>query len=328
MQIDKRKVILLCNLGTPTSTKTSEIRDFLRSLLSDPNMIKQSPLWRFLLKFIILPLSTIKAKKRYSCIWSKEGSPLFVYTKNLASKLEIELNKQTEAETYKVLFAMNYSEPKFDEVLSKLEYNTISSLTIVPLFPQYSLSTTGSIEASLIQTLKINSKLQTIPLNFVKSFSENRNYIDALITQINKNLKDKKIDSLLISFHSLPNSLIEKGDPYKKMCEKLFIDLENNLKDTYRNIKICYQSAGKFGKWLHPTLKEKIISAINSGEKNIAIISPSFLTECSETLVDIKQDIEMLFKNKGGENLIYIPCLNDEHFWIKNFAKIIINSDS
>lgn len=323
MQTNKKNLILLCNLGTPNSTKTSDIRDFLRSLLQDPNIKKQSFFWRFLLNCFILPLATVRAKKKYDSIWLIDGSPLLVHTKNLADNLEIELNRSTGSQSYKVLFAMSYSNPKLSDVLNSIDYDSILSLTIVPLFPQYSLSTTGSVENLLTESIKRNSNLKNIPINFIKSFSDEKYYIDALSQQIENYLQNKKIDLLLISFHSLPNSLIRRGDPYKEMCEILFQNIRNRFKNRYDKIKLCYQSAGKIGKWLQPTLRNEILSAVRNGEKNIAIISPSFLTECSETLIDIKQNANTLFLSNGGSQFTYIPCLNSENFWIENFAKML-----
>ena len=289
--------IILVNLGTPSALTTSAIRSFLRPFLSDKRVVPlPSFIWQPILNFLILPFRAKKLVKQYSDIWLTEGSPLEVYTKNLAKKINVR-------------YAMSYSHPLLSDVIQKCLDEKCTNLTILPLYPQYASSTTGAVFDQVFKTLQGKYSLPTLTL--ISSYYNHPAYIEALAQSVKTYWQDHaKPQKLILSFHGIPQNSVAKGDPYSMQCEATAKALADALSLDKTEWLLVYQS--RFGKarWLQPYCDKMLEALPKQGIVDVQVICPGFAVDCLETLEEIAKTNKKLFIDAGGKSYTYIPALN------------------
>ena len=313
--------ILLINLGTPSSTSVKDIRSYLKEFLSDRRIIEVNKvLWWLILNLIILNVRPSKTAKVYEEIWMKNinQSPLRFYT----VQQKIKLSKRIKSEKYVVDYAMRYGEPNIEKKIKELKNKGCENIIILPLYPQYSSATTGSVCDAVFKALL---KMRWQPsIQIVPHYESNPVYIKALSKTLKKSLSSIKWnpDIIMASYHGIPKRYFLKGDPYHCHCHKTTRLLKENLR-----IKIPFVTTfqSRFGpeEWLQPYTEEKIIELAKGKVKNIVIICPGFSSDCIETLEEINLRAKEVFKKNGGKNFLMVPCLNDSKYHIDLLINLV-----
>ena len=315
-----RTGILLVNLGTPESTKWLSIRKYLKEFLSDRRVIEVNPiLWQIILNIFILTFRPSKTAHAYKKIWRKDTneSPLLYFTKMQATKL----NNNISNKKVFVDFAMRYGNPSIKSKLYKLKESGCENIVILPLYPQYAAATTATVCDEVYRSLmgmRWQPSLQIIP-----HYESEPMYIDALINSIENKIKEInwKPDLILSSYHGIPKSYFDKGDPYQCYCQKT----TRLMKEKFSKIEIQTTFQSRFGpqEWLTPYTDKTIESLPDKGIKNLLVICPGFVSDCVETLEEINMQGRESFLKKGGKNFDLIPCLNAQPDHIKLFEKLV-----
>ena len=310
--------VLICNLGTPESYQTKDVRRFLRQFLSDGRVIEiPKIIWWFILNGIILTLRPSKSAKLYKSVWTKEGSPLLVFSKKLIEKLKLVTNDDCEVE-----LAMRYGNPNMEEALLSLKNKNCRKLIVLPMFPQYSGTTTGSI---FDEVTRILSKWRWVPsLNFINSYHDNDYYINALADSISTHLQKNTPQKIIFTYHGIPKRNFDLGDPYQCYCQKttrLVAEKLNLKEDEYVT---TFQSRFGPAEWLKPYTSDTMEELPKKGIKNILVVAPAFSVDCLETIEEIDEENKEIFLNSGGQNFTYVPCLNDSDGHV-NFLKQLID---
>ena len=301
--------ILLINLGTPDSTSWWDIRKYLKEFLSDRRVIEVNPfVWQVILNLFILTFRPSKTAHAYKKIWKEDTneSPLLYYTRNQASKLK---NKITN-EKVVIDFAMRYGNPSIKSRLNKLKEEGCENIVILPLYPQYAAATTATVCDEVYRSLM---KMRWQPsLQIITHYESEPIYIQALINSIEKKIQEInwKPDLIISSYHGIPKSYFDKGDPYHCYCHKTTRLLKEKIKTT---IPIITTFQSRFGpdEWLQPYTDKTLESLPKEGKKNIFVICPGFASDCVETLEEISIEGKESFEVNGGRNFYMIPCLND-----------------
>ncbi|HWY11223.1 MAG TPA: ferrochelatase [Bacteroidia bacterium] len=334
-----KKAVLLINLGTPDSPSVADVRKYLTEFLNDRRVIDISAVGRFfLVNAVIVPFRSSKSAKLYQNIWTKEGSPLLINTKNLAIKLQASLGSN-----YSVEWAMRYQKPSIKSVLDKLRQQQPSEIIIVPLYPQYASSSTGSTAELVLKEL---SEWEVVPgIKLINKFYDSPHYIKALV----ETAKDHNVtsyDHVLFSYHGLPERQIKKASAHygSNSC-----DLKNCCDAINKNNQYCYRAncfettrqlvkqlnipEGKYtttfqsrldDKWLKPYSDKVIEELAKKGMKKILVFSPAFVADCLETIYEIGTEYNEIFKQHGGESVTLVKSLNDNEIWVKALKEIIL----
>tara|TARA_Y100001935_G_C17263458_1_gene487791 strand:- start:455 stop:1450 length:996 start_codon:yes stop_codon:yes gene_type:complete len=300
--------VLIINLGTPDSTSWWDIRRYLKEFLSDRRVIEVNPIiWQIILNLFILTFRPAKTAKAYKKIWRKENneSPLLFFTREQAKKL----NDRIKNEKLTVDFAMRYGNPSIRSRLIKLKDDGCEHIIILPLYPQYAAATTATVCDEVYRSL-MNMRWQP-SLQILPHYESEPKYIDALVSSIEKKVKEInwKPDLIISSYHGIPKSYFDKGDPYQCYCQKTTRLMNEKFKKI--EIKTTFQS--RFGpqEWLKPYTDKTLEELPKEGVKNLLIICPGFASDCVETLEEINIAGRESFIKSGGENFDLIPCLND-----------------
>ncbi|RLA23951.1 MAG: ferrochelatase [Gammaproteobacteria bacterium] len=318
----KKRGILIVNLGSPKKLTVRSVRRFLREFLSDPRVVNlPRSLWWVILNFFILPFRPRKSKAAYAEVWTERGSPLTFLTQDLTDK--VATHYQDNPHTT-VAMAMSYGAPSLIAQLRKLKKAQCEQITIVPLYPQYSSTTTASVFDAVATELM---QWRYIPeLHFISDYHQHILYIGAIADSIQKTWSEQSAGELLLmSFHGLPDILTKKGDPYYYQCLKTaeLIAKKLNLKDD--KWRVVFQSRFGKAKWLQPYCIETLMALPEEGFKNIDIICPGFAIDCLETLEEINMTNKEIFFEAGGEQYRYIPCLNDSGANVQLMVDLIEN---
>lgn len=311
--------VLLTNTGTPDAPTPSAVRRYLREFLSDKRIVKLPRIvWLPILYSLILTLRPRKSAKLYQAIWQVEGSPMRFIMENIVKQLR----KKVDINTIAIEMGMNYGNPSIETALTKLKNENIEALVILPLFPQYSNTTTAS---SLDQTLATLKKWPYFPgIHFIKHYGNQHDYIQGLaFSVLNAWSKRKRAQHLLISFHGIPERFVKSGDPYATECEETANLLAKALNLQSSDWTLCYQSQFGYDKWLKPSTQDLLIKLPKQGIKHIDIICPGFSVDCLETLEEIAKQGHKDFILAGGESFHYIPALNNNPEQINFVAKMI-----
>ena len=316
--------ILLVNLGTPDATDYFSMRRYLSEFLTDRRVIEWPKLiWYPILFGIVLLRRPQKSGHAYQTIWNTEldESPLRTMTRNQAKKLAENLKKNQEII---VEWAMRYGNPAISERLNKLKDQGCERILIFPLYPQYSASTTATVNDKVFETLQ---KLRWQPaIRIVPPYHDDEIYIKNLTQSIQEHLLtlDFEPEKLLVSFHGIPQSYFKKGDPYHCHCQKTTRLLRENLGWEKERVQITFQS--RFGpeEWLQPYTDKTIEALAIEGVKNIAVVNPGFVSDCLETLEEIAIQGAEIFKANGGENFTHIPCLNDGELGMEVIKSVVM----
>lgn len=330
-------VTVLLNLGTPETPEPKNVRRFLKEFLSDPYVIDLPFHIRWLLLHaIILPFRTSKVAKQYHFIWTREGSPLLVYTRKLTEKLQA----QTSVPTY---YCMRYSEPGPKTIINHILNQKLNNVLLFPLFPQFSICTWQSAVDHFLKTAKNIAPALKIYIH--PPYWNQPAFHKALVHSITQ--KFEKTDYLLFSFHGLPVKMLKKTDPTGNHClttpdccftnspaiekcyraQSIYIARKTAelLEIDATKWSFSFQSRFGLARWLEPSTNSVISSLPGKSIKNLTIIAPSFATECLETLYELDKTGQEIFKNAGGSYYNRIPCLNDSHAWVNALAEMLQN---
>lgn len=304
----KKRGILIVNLGSPDKASLMAVRRFLKQFLSDPRVVNLPRfLWWVILNLLILPFRPFKSVKVYREIWTEAGSPLIVFTESLVAKVSQYYQKKS---LINVKAAMSYGKPSLNSALRQFKQEKVEQLIVIPLYPQYSSTTTASVFDAV--TLELQ-KWRNIPeLSFVSDYHQNPVYIKAISDSIQKAWQEKpKNKLLLMSFHGLPEQLTKWGDPYFDQCHISAKLIAKSLGLKPKQWKIVFQSRFGRAKWLQPYCIETLMALPEQGFKSIDIVCPGFAVDCLETLEEINMTNQSLFLSAGGNDYCYIPALND-----------------
>lgn len=303
--IQSKLGILLVNLGTPDAPTVPAIKRYLKEFLSDRRVIDTSPLlWWPLLRAIVLPIRSRRVAKLYQSIWMPEGSPLLVYSGRQQKALSERLPDA------KVELAMSYGSPSLPDAIKRLMTQGITRLVVLPLYPQYSATTSASVWDAVSRIFK---KYRALPsIYFIRDYAEHPAYINALQQSVECSFKKHgQPDKLLLSFHGIPKRYVRLGDDYPERCEVTCRALSTALALPPEKIMMTYQSRFGWESWLTPYTDKTLKSLANQGIKHIQLLCPGFSVDCLETLEEIKEQNREIFLKAGGKKFEYIPALND-----------------
>ncbi|MEC8882786.1 MAG: ferrochelatase [Pseudomonadota bacterium] len=320
-QVKLRTTILLINLGTPEKPSYFSILSFLREFLSDKRVININKLlWYPILYGFILPFRSYSSSKKYAQVFTKKGMPLAYLSKQLQKKVNNEIQRHHDETEVKL--CMRYGKNNIKSTLNSIKKIPHKELIVIPLFPQYSATTSASIFDEVAKSLK---QWNFIPnYRFIRDYCNEKAYIQALITSIQEHWnKNKQGEILLFTYHGLPEKNLLNGDPYSCYCHKTTRLVTEGLNLPPDRFKTVFQS--RFGptQWLKPYTEETLIEMANRGIKRIDIIAPSFAVDCLETIDEIKREYGEVFINHGGKSLNYIEALNDSNQHISLITNII-----
>jgi ferrochelatase len=314
--------VLLANLGTPEEPTSKAVRPYLRQFLSDPRVIEWPRwLWLPLLEAIILRVRPRRSARLYETIWTDEGSPLLTISQNIAAGLEEVLTGQGDTPV-KVALAMRYGQPSIAAGLEELRQANAERILILPLYPQYSATTVGTIFDEVFDTLK---QWRWVPeIRTINHYHQHPLYIEAIAGSIRRHWSENgRGERLLISFHGIPISYSQKGDPYRSQCRQTAHLLTRALEADEEEVFFTFQS--RFGPedWLQPYTDETLIAWAQEGIGRVDTICPGFATDCLETLQEMGMENGDLYLEAGGEAYAYIPALNAAPEHIRLLADLV-----
>jgi ferrochelatase len=309
-----RTAVLFCNLGTPDTPTTTDVRRFLREFLSDPRVVEiPRLLWLAILHGVILRVRPAKSAAKYASIWTPEGSPLKVWTEKQAKLLQGWLAQRGHA--VPVRYAMRYGSTSIASQLDALKAEGVTRVLILPAYPQYSGTTTASLFDAVYSWA---GKVRNLPeLRFINRYHDDSRYIAALAASIQRYWNaNGRPDQLVMSFHGVPERTLQLGDPYHCECFKTARLLAEQLGLTAAQFKVTFQSRLGRAKWLQPYTEPSLIALGQAGIKRVDVVCPGFTSDCLETLEEIAMEGRAAFLQAGGQEFNYIPCLNDDPAWI------------
>ncbi|MCF6326598.1 MAG: ferrochelatase [Devosiaceae bacterium] len=327
LKSEKSKIgVLLLNLGTPDATDYWSMRRYLKEFLWDKRVIETPRiLWWFILNFIILTFRPNKSGALYKKIWDmeKDDSPLRLISLSQGKELQETLDKAGFEGEILVDVAMRYGNPSTADRLNALKNQGCNKILLAPLYPQYSAPTTASANDKafdVLKTMRWQPAIRTLPPYF-----DHPLYIEALAKSVLAGIETSGFEPevLVTSYHGMPQSYVDAGDPYFDQCHVTSSLLAKKLGWKKQRIVVAFQS--RFGpeEWLKPYTDEILIALAKNGTKNIATISPAFSVDCLETLEEIAMEGRDDFLENGGEKFFYIPCLNDDEQAMKLIETLV-----
>ncbi len=332
-----KTAVLLINVGTPNSPKTSHVRQYLTSFLNDPRVIDIPWLLRkILVNLIIIPFRASRSSKLYKMLWTAQGSPLLVHGKQVQHDLQNQLGSN-----YTVFLAMRYGEPSLKTALQQIKANNFSQLTVLPLFPQYASSSTGTALEAVMSEVKT---WQVIPkMNIINQFYNHPLFIDAFAKRIQA-YQPAQYNHIIFSYHGLPIRHISKIHPQHN-CNSCTCAQAMPPHGTYCYKATCYETTrllahklnlqpGTYSQsfqsrlssnWIQPFTDHRLKELAHSGTKRVLIVAPAFVADCLETTVELGHDFKNLFLQAGGQELQYVESLNSMPEWITALHHIVTN---
>lgn len=314
--------VLITNLGTPESATAGALRPYLKEFLSDPRVVEVPRLlWWFILNGIILNFRPKRSAEAYSTVWTDEGSPLLTITKAQSLALA-EKCKAAYGDDVIVDFAMRYGNPSVSSVLDNMLDKGVRKLVVLPLYPQYSASTTGSTFDAIAKDF---TQRRWLPeLRFVNSYNDREDYIEALADKVRAHwLEHGKAQLLVMSYHGIPKRYLMNGDPYHCECHKTSRLVAQKLGLSHDEYMTTFQS--RFGReeWLKPYTDETLKGLPEKGIKSIQVMCPGFSADCLETIEEIGEENREYFMEAGGEKYQYIDALNSDDAHIEMLFSIV-----
>jgi protoporphyrin/coproporphyrin ferrochelatase len=312
--------VLLVNLGTPDEATAPALRRYLGEFLSDRRVVEiPAWVWRPILHGAVLRTRPAKSAAKYARIWTPEGSPLKVWTEKQAKLLMGSLGER--GHRVLVRYAMRYGNPSIPAVLQELKQAGADRVLMLPLYPQYSGSTTASVVDAVADWAR---RTRFVPeLRFVNHYHDDVGYIEALAQRILDFWTSQgQGERLVLSFHGVPRRTLKLGDPYHCHCQKTARLLGERLGLPRERLLVTFQS--RFGKaeWLRPYTEPTLRQLARNGVRHVDVACPGFPTDCLETLEEIAMEGRQAFLDAGGSEFSYIPCLNDSSPWVRALADI------
>jgi ferrochelatase len=314
--------VLLLNLGSPDSPEVADVRRYLAEFLSDPRIVERPKmLWWPILHGIILRTRPKRSAAAFRKIWTEDGSPLIAISRRQQAALQQELDRRAPGQ-FRVELAMRYGNPSIADGLERLRQANAKRITVLPLYPQYSATTTGSTFDAVTATLR---QWRWIPeLHFNDHYHTHPDYIDALATSVRRYWQQHgEPEKLLISFHGIPQEYADAGDPYPQECNTTAQLLTTELGIDPDRWQLSFQSRLGPQKWLHPYTDQTLQQLGSNGLKSLHVICPGFASDCLETLEEIALENRAVFQQAGGGNYHYIPALNDDAAHIKLLTNLL-----
>ncbi len=332
-----KRGLLLINLGTPNNTDTSSVRSYLREFLTDKRVIDLPALLRYILVYMfILPFRSKRSARAYQSIWTEQGSPLLLHSQNLVNEVQKKVGSE-----HVIALGMRYGNPSIAHALNQLKH--CESITILPLYPQYSSAANGS---SIAEAMRILSSWDLVPsIKIISDFFQHPAYLKAQAQTIKTYLQEQT--HVLFSYHGIPERQITKGS-CKSICAESCPALTDNIQKCYR--AQCHQSSrllaselglstsnystafqSRLGKtpWIRPYTDHILAELIAKRIKKLVIVCPSFVADCLETLEEIGIRLKKQWITLGGEELTIVPSMNSDPLWIKAIiAMAQMQSDS
>ncbi len=325
--------VLLINIGTPKTNSPDDVGRYLSEFLMDPFVVDIPAILRWILvKVLIVPRRKFASSEAYKKIWLKTGSPLLVNSENLARSLSSQLGDR-----FSVRIGMRYSEPSIMTAVSEFQKEGVTRIVVVPMYPQFAdSSTTSSLE-------KLKTLPSPLPYSVVEAFYDQPGFIDSFAEVIRDSLNSKEIDHYLFSYHGLPERQIQRLHPehcfktpnccetmseknkycYRAQCVQTTRKIVGALGLKPDQYSFSFQSRLGRTKWIDPYTDFRLPELAQKGVKNLAVICPSFVADCLETLEEIGIRGKADFIKAGGENLYLVPCLNAHPKWSKSLAQMI-----
>jgi len=306
--------VLVVNLGTPDDPSPGAVRRYLRQFLSDQRVVEiPRPIWLMILYGFILPFRPKRSAEAYSKIWTEDGSPLLRISEDIARSLQDKLKQRFSGPVHAVL-GMSYGKPSIPDALQKLYDEGARRIVLLPLYPQYSGTTTASVFDAVTTEL---SKRRWVPeLRFINHYHDAPGYIAALAASVRDYWdRNGRGDRLLLSFHGVPKQTLLKGDPYHCQCQKTARLLADALELSGAQCIVAFQSRLGKAEWLKPYADETIAELGRGGLERLDVLCPGFAADCLETLEETAMQNREIFREAGGGDLHYIPALNarDDH---------------
>jgi protoporphyrin/coproporphyrin ferrochelatase len=315
----KKTGILLANLGSPTAPTIPAVRRFLKDFLWDPRVVNiPRPIWWLILHGFVLPFRPAKSAKAYQKIWDNKGSPLIYLTRQLTEKLAEKLRPKGISTKY----SMRYGEPSIASQLKLFKAEGVDNVIVLPLYPQYSSTTTASIYDDVVKEL--NQWRHLPSFQFISDYHQHDSYIDAIAGTVKSAWQDHgKNELLLMSFHGLPELLAKLGDPYYHQCQNTAKLIAEKLGLDEHQWLLVFQS--RFGKaeWLKPYCADTLQKLPGEGFKTIDVICPGFAVDCLETLEEMAMENKAVFIGAGGTDYRYIPALNDTEAHVNAIVNLL-----
>jgi ferrochelatase len=335
--VKKKTAVLLINLGTPDSPSVGDVRKYLFQFLNDPRVIDIPWLLRaILVNLIIVPFRAPKSAKIYKELWTKDGSPLLLHGKHVTQKLQEKLLQKAD-----VFFAMRYQNPSIYSVLEEIRKKNYAKIIVIPLYPQYASSSTGS---TLEKVMQVVSKWWVIPeITLVSQYYDEVGYIDAFAERGKAHINDN-YEHVLFSYHGLPVRQVDKvyeSSPcadhhcedhldeenafcYKAACYETTRLIAARLNIPKENYTVAFQSRLD-KKWLEPFSDEVVEQLAKKGVKRLLVFSPAFTADCLETTIEIGSEYKEIFEEHGGQHLQLVESLNDHPLWIGTLEKLVLD---
>ncbi|MGQ7829729.1 ferrochelatase [Altererythrobacter sp. Z27] len=302
--------VLVVNLGTPEAPDPASVKRYLKEFLSDPRVIEiPAIVWQVILRGIILNTRPKKSAQAYSKVWTDDGSPLLVITRDQASGLQ-----QRLGDAVIVRHAMRYGQPSIPSQIEALQAEGCDRILLAPLYPQYCAATTATVVDKAAETLgamRWQPALRTLP-----AYHDDPAYIDALEADIARQLSELEFEPevLLLSFHGMPQRTLELGDPYHCHCRKTARLLGERLaaRDEFPSLRIEITFQSRFGRaqWLEPATDHTLVAEAGKGTRRLAVAAPGFSADCVETLEELAIEGRKEFLGAGGEHYAVLSCLN------------------
>jgi len=315
--------VLLTNLGTPDAPTTPALRRYLREFLWDPRVI-ELPRWKWwlILNLFVLTTRPKKSAAAYREVWTDEGSPLLVTGRRQAAKLQAALDAKYAPASVRVALGMRYGNPSIDRALGELEAAGCRRVLVLPLYPQYSATTTASTFDALSDALR--SRRIVPGIRFVADYHDAPGYVGALANSIREAWAEGgEPEMLVFSFHGIPFRYAKAGDPYIRQCSVTAKLVRERLGRDRKACIVTFQS--RFGKepWVEPYTDETMERLGRAGLASLDVVCPGFSADCLETIEEIDQENREVFEKAGGGRFRYIPALNDRDDFVAALAAIV-----
>ena len=307
--------LLLANLGSPDAPTPSAVRRYLREFLSDPLVVDLPRLpWQLLLRLVILPIRSPRSARLYRSVWMEEGSPLIVHSRRQRERLQAALGPG-----WHVALGMRYGEPSLASAVAELEAVGCRRVVLLPMFPQASQTTTGTLERELARV--IAARGPELELDVVPPYPTDAGYVAAQAAVIEEARAGRDVGHVVFSLHGLPVRYVEAGDPYRDHCEATAQALAAALGLADGGWTLAYQS--RFGRepWLEPNTAD-VVPALAREHGSVLVACPGFTADCLETLEEIAIQLPEAVREQGGGEVLVAPCLNEHPRWIEALADL------
>lgn len=325
----------MINVGTPDEPKVKAVRRYLSEFLNDRRVIDiPLVLQKLLVNLIIVPFRAPKSTKLYQRLWTEKGSPLLYFSERVQDELQQKLGSRAD-----VFMAMRYGNPSIGKALAAIQNGNYDQLIVLPMFPQYASSTSGTAIQAVIDRVR---KWNTIPeINAISQFYDHPAFLDAFAERI-QSYQPESYDHIIFTYHGLPNRHLDKNHPgesfktcncenalpefgklcYKATCYQTTRELANRLQLKTEKYSVSFQSRLS-NNWMTPFTDKNLAERAKQGVKNILVVAPSFVADCLETTVEIGFEYKEMFTKNGGEKLQMVESLNDSPRWISAMEEML-----